>query len=167
MKTHAERPAHARLGQEIVRIIQSESQYRSAVRRVLAAERRYSKQAVDPAERRVMRVEAAKMLFYAAIDKGAAFRTVESRFREVLNLPCGYLPSEVVAHTEFAAYCGSQGRAKVGIRRLEQLRADLEHWEGHAPKRLLAYCRGQVGQMLRALRKRRVAEPGDTRDCGR
>jgi hypothetical protein len=167
MRTHAERPAHARLGQEIVRILQSESQYRSAVRRVRAAERRYSKQAVDAAERRVMRVETAKMLFYAAIDKGAAFRTVESRFREVLSVPCGYLPSEVAVYTAFAASCGSQGRDEVGIRRLEQLRADLGRWEYHTPKRLLAYCRGQVTQMLRKLRKRRVTEPGDTRDRGR
>jgi hypothetical protein len=156
MRTHAERPAHARLGQEIVRIIQSEAQYRAAVRRVLAAERRYSKLAVDAAERRVMRVETARMLFYAAIDKGAAFRTVENRYREVLSLPCGYLPSDVAAQTGFAAYCGSQGRAGVGVRLLEQLRADLGRRERHAPNRLLAYCRGQVTQTLCELRKRRV-----------
>jgi hypothetical protein len=56
----------------VVRLIQAEPQDQSVVRRVLAAERHYSKQAVGAPERRIMRFQTAKMLFYAAIDKGAA-----------------------------------------------------------------------------------------------
>jgi hypothetical protein len=105
----------------------------------------------DEVDRHVMRVHMAKMLFYAAIDKGAAFRTVQRRFLEVLSLPSGYLPSEVAAYTEFAVYCQSQGRARAGIRLLEGLEADLDRWEGSVAKGMLGYCRSQVRQVLRRL----------------
>jgi hypothetical protein len=100
-----------------------------------------------------MRVETAKMLFDAAVDYGAAFRTVRRRFAEVLSLPCGYLPSEVAVYTEFAAYCGRQGWPRAGVRLLEGLEADLTRWEGRVPKGVLEYCRGQVMQAMRRLRK--------------
>jgi hypothetical protein len=167
MRAHTERPGHHRLLQEVVRIIRAEPQYRSVVSRVLAAERHYSQQAVGAPERQIIRFQTAKMLFYAAIDKGAAFRTVERRFREVLSLSGGELLSDVAVHVNFGDYCGCQGQPGAGIRPLEHLQAKLNRLEGSVPKGLLAYCRGQIIQLLRRLRKGQVTEPGASHDRGR
>jgi hypothetical protein len=153
MGPHPEKPADHRLVEEVVRLIRAESQYRSVVRRVLAAERLYSKETAEAPERRVMRRFTAKMLFYAAIDKGAAFRTVERRFRETLSLSRDDLHSVVAANINFAHYCGGQGKAGVGIRRLERLKAELDRSENSAPRSLLANCRVEVMKLLRRLRK--------------
>lgn len=126
MRVHTKKPAHHRLLQEVVRITQAESHDRSVVCRVLAAERLYSKEATDAPERQIVRFQTAKMLFYAAIDKGAAFRTVERRCREVLSLRCGDLHSDVAVIINFADYCGDHGKPGVGIRRLERLEAELD-----------------------------------------
>jgi len=153
----AERRASVRLLQEVVRVIQAESSYRSIVRRVLALERLYSAAAADEAERRLMRFQTEKMLFDAALDRGAVFRTVQRRFRAVLRLPCDYLPSYLISlvmmHIVFANYCGRRGRSRAGIRLLEGLATDLERWKGSVPKGMLSYCRSQVAQHLRRLRK--------------
>src|SRR5262245_45449323 len=105
MKKRAEHSASVRLLQEVVRTIQVQPSYRAVVHRSLSAERLYSPQAADEVERQVMRRQTARMLFCAAVDKGAVFRTVERRFREVVNLSCDYFPLEVGAYMEFADYC--------------------------------------------------------------
>lgn len=153
MRARTQRPAHIRLLQEVVRLYQTEPHYQSVVRRILVEERLYSKQAVDASERQMIRFQTAKMLFYAAIDKGAAFRTVERRFREVLSLSRGDLRSDVYVHMEFADYCGCRGRPGCGIRRLERLQARLNRPAGRVPKGLLAHCRSQVVHVLRRLHK--------------
>lgn len=148
----AERPAHVHLLRDVLRVIQAERDYRPLAQRVCSVERRYLREVDDDGERRAMRIGTAKMLFYAAVDKGATFRTVQRRFSEVLSLPSGYLPAEVAVYTEFAAYCDREGRPAVAIGLLEGLQADLKRWEGRVAKGVLAYCRGQVTQTLGRLR---------------
>src|SRR5262249_28488472 len=130
MVKEAERRASVRLLQEVVRVIQAESNYRSIARRVRALERLYSAEAADEAERQLMRSQTEGMLFDAALDRGAVFRTVQRRFRAMVGQPCGYLPSVVAVHVVFADYCGRRGRRRAGIRLLEGLAADLERQEG-------------------------------------
>jgi hypothetical protein len=137
----------------VVRIIQAEPAYRSVARRVRLAEHRYLQATSDEAEKRVIRTETVSMLFYAAIEKGATFRTVQQRFREVVSLPCGYLPSEVAAYAEFAVYCQRRGRPGIGIRLLERLEAEFQRRESSVAKGVLSYCRSQVSRTLRQLRK--------------
>jgi hypothetical protein len=156
MRAPMEHPVSRRLLQAVVRIIRSESRYPSVVRRVLAAERLYAKQAADASERQEMRAATANLLFYAAIDKGAAFHTVERRFREVLSLSCGDLASvasDVAVSMNFAVFCGSRGRPAAGVRRLEHLEAELNRVEGSVPKGFLAHCRREVALVLRRLRE--------------
>ena|SRR5579871_3583636 len=166
MRTCTEQPAPHRLLQEVVRLLQTEPQYRSFVLRVLATERHYSKQAVGASERRIMRFLTAKMLFIAAIDMGAAFRTVKRRFREVLSLSDGELHSDVAAHIEFAEYFRCQGQVGIGIQRLECLQANLNRLEGSAAKRLLANCRDEIAKMLLRLCKEQVGESGHSPKSG-
>ena len=153
----AECPAHVRLSQEIVRVLQAHPSYGPAARRIRAAFRRNLPGAADEAERRLMRCETAGMLFHAAIDRGAAFRTVERLFREALSLQGGYLPWEALAYAAFAEFCGWRGRAQAGIGLLEKLLGRLRHVKSRAQKRMLGYYRGQVREVLRHLRAGQLA----------
>jgi hypothetical protein len=141
------------LALEVARITQSEMSYRSISCRVHSAERRYQREAADKTEQLVMRTETAAMLFCAAIDKGAAFRTVEHRFRKLGSLPCSYLPSLVWRYAEFGDYCRRQGKRSRGIQLLETLQARMNCPKGKVPKGVLSYCRRQVAQALQELRK--------------
>jgi hypothetical protein len=167
VRGHAKKPADRRLLQEVVRLLQSEARYRSVVGRILAAERRYATQAVGASERRLMRLQTAKALFYAAIDKGAAFRTVERRFREVTGLSRRDLHSYVLVHINFAGHCEDAGKRGAGIRRLERLEAELDRFEDTASRKLLARCRADVAHVLRRLRNKQETGTGPARERSR
>ena len=81
MAKHSERSAQANLLLEVLAILKAEPCYRAAIHGVRSVERRYARETADPTERMGMRLGTAKLLFYAAIEKGAAFRTVQRRFR--------------------------------------------------------------------------------------
>jgi hypothetical protein len=154
MQKRVQRLALVGLLQEVVRLVQAEPSYRSVVQRIRSTEHRYSQEVGDEVEKRIMRVETARMLFHAAIDKGAAFHTVKRRFLEVLSLPSRYLPFEVATYLEFAAYCERQGRTSAAIRLLEWLEADLRRRKGSVSRGVLGYCRGKVAYALRQMRKK-------------
>jgi len=85
-------------------------------------------------ERRIMRFETAKMLFYAAIDKGAAFRTVKRRFQEQISMPLCLL---TIRGSGVHGVCGllwRQGRPESRHSAAETLADDLVRREGNVSK---------------------------------
>gem|GEM_PF-6346535 len=148
-----ERAPHIRYQLEALRIIQAGATYRAVAARVRAAERRYAGEAGDAAKRRLVRSQTAWLLFHAATDKGAAFPTVERRFRELRVRSSGYVPGDMVKYVLFAYHCGRCGRAATGIGLLEGLWTRLERLRGRVSEGYLRPCRGQVREALRQLRK--------------
>jgi hypothetical protein len=127
MALQPERPPETAMQLEIIQVLEDESEYEVAARRIEEIERRYVA-AADEEERLALQQSAARWTFIAAADTGTLFKEVAARFHRICEIGFSGPHSELAVLVEFADVCNSFGHWEEGLRVLARARERLPDW---------------------------------------
>jgi hypothetical protein len=108
----------------IRQVLREEADYQTAARRIDEIERRYVVVAKGASFRDLRRL-AARIAFDAAIDKGASFEEISTRYQRTCELGFLSIRSELVTLVQFAYACLEYGNLDEGLRVLALARERL------------------------------------------
>jgi hypothetical protein len=103
----------------ISQVLGGEADYQNAARRIDEIERRFVVVAKGASYRDLRRL-AARMAFDAAVDKGASFEDISTRYQRMCELGFRSIRSELTALVQFAYACFEYGRRDEGLQVLAQ-----------------------------------------------